>query len=137
MPRTELFSQLRRALRAADYVEREGISLDEALNEAWSRRSFLKTSAVVAAGAAVGWPRLAGAQDAARIVILGAGTAGLTCAYRLQQSGVDSMIIEASPRIGGRMYSLRNYFPDDQVAELGGELIDTDHHAIRNLALDL
>jgi len=133
MPRTELFSQLRRALRAADYVEREGISFDEA----WSRRGFLKTSAVAAAGAAIGWPRLASAQDAARVVILGAGTAGLTCAYRLQQSGVDSMILEASPRIGGRMYSLKNYFPDDQVAELGGELIDTEHHAIRNLALEL
>jgi len=133
MPRTELFSQFRRAVRAADYVERESISIDEA----WSRRSFLKTSAVAAAGAAIGWPRLTGAQDAARIVILGAGTAGLTCAYRLQQSGIEAMILEASPRVGGRMYSLQNYFPDDQVAELGGELIDTDHHAIRNLAREL
>src|SRR5688572_19871357 len=135
MPRTELFSQFRRALRAADHVERERISLAEALDEAWSRRSFLKTSAVVAVGAAVGWPRLVRAQEAARVVILGAGTAGLTCAYRLQQSGIKSMILEASPRIGGRMYSLQNYFPDNQVAELGGELIDTEHHAIRNLAL--
>jgi len=133
MARTELFSQLRRALRAADYVEREHVSIDEA----WSRRKFLRTSAVVAAGAAAGWPRLTGAQDAARVVILGAGTAGLTCAYRLQQSGVASMILEAAPRVGGRMYSLQNFFPDDQVAELGGELIDTDHHAIRNLAREL
>jgi monoamine oxidase len=136
MPRTELFSQLRRALRAADQLERHGTSLDEEL-EAWSRRRFLQTSAIATAGVAAGWPRITGAQDAARVVILGAGTAGLTCAYRLQQSGVEAMILEASPRVGGRMYSLRNYFPDDQVAELGGELIDTDHHAIRGLAREL
>ena len=136
MPKTELFSQLRRALRAADHLEREDVSFDEAL-ETWSRRRFLKTSTVAAAAAAVGWPRLTDAQDAARVVILGAGTAGLTCAYRLQQSGVESMLLEASPRVGGRMYSLQNYFPDNQVAEIGGELIDTDHHAIRELAREL
>lgn len=136
MPRTALFSQLRRALRAADELERERISLDEAV-DCWSRRRFLTTSAVAAAGVATGWPQLTSAQDAARVVILGAGTAGLTCAYRLQQSGVSSMLIEAAPRVGGRMYSLQNFFPDDQIAELGGELIDTEHHAIRNLAREL
>ncbi|MFP5245215.1 MAG: flavin monoamine oxidase family protein, partial [Thermoanaerobaculia bacterium] len=76
-------------------------------------------------------------DPAPRIVILGAGTAGLTCAYRLQQSGIRAQILEAAPRIGGRMYSLQNFFPDDQTAELGGELIDTDHHAIRELAREL
>lgn len=144
MPRTELFSQLRRSLRAADHLEREHVSLDEAAEAwrrqapaEWSRRRFLGTTAIAAAGVAAGWPRLTSAQDAARVVILGAGTAGLTCAYRLQQSGVSSMVLEASPRVGGRMYSLQNYFPDDQIAELGGELIDTDHHAIRSLAREL
>lgn len=141
MPRTELFTQLRRALRAADRLEREnvptGLGLERAAED-WSRRRFLKTSATAAAGVAI-YPRLADAQHApgARVVILGAGTAGLTCAYRLQQRGIASTILEASPRVGGRMYSLQNYFPDDQVAELGGELIDTEHHAIRNLAREL
>jgi len=141
MPRTQLFSQLRRALRVADRLEREGVStgtaLDRAAEEAWSRRRFLQTSAVAAAGVAAGWPRLVDAAQAPRVVILGGGTAGLTCAYRLQQSGVPATIYEAAPRVGGRMYSLQNYFPDGQVAEIGGELIDTDHHAIRNLAREL
>src|SRR6185436_11825213 len=83
------------------------------------------------------FPRDARGDGAARVVILGAGTAGLTCAYRLQQCGVRATILEAAPRVGGRMYSLQNFFPDDQVAELGGELIDTDHHAVRNLAHEL
>lgn len=144
MPRTELFTQLRRALRIADRLEREHTPTELALEQAaedWSRRRFLRTSALATAGAAsaatLSWPKIARADDALRVVILGAGTAGLTCAYRLQQSGVFASIVEASPRIGGRMYSLANYFPDDQVAELGGELIDTDHHAIRNLAREL
>lgn len=136
MPRTELFSRLRRTLRTADHLEVTNTSFDEVI-EGWSRRKFLRTSAVAAAGAAIAWPQIARAQDAARVVILGAGTAGLTCAYRLQQSGIASMILEAAPRVGGRMYSLQNFFADDQVAELGGELIDTDHHAIRNLAKEL
>lgn len=143
MPRTELFRQLRRALTIADRLERQNISTDEALERAaeaaWSRRRFLGTSAAAVAGATLTFPRLVHAQEdqQLRVVILGAGTAGLTCAYRLQQAGIRSTIYEASPRVGGRMYSLQNFFPDDQTAELGGELIDTDHYAIRNLAQEL
>lgn len=139
MPRTELFASFRRALRAADQFEREGIATSIGMEreaDAWSRRRFMQTSAAAAAGAAF-LPVIGNAQEKPRVVILGAGTAGLTCAYRLQQAGIASTILEASPRVGGRMYSLQNFFPDDQVAELGGELIDTDHHAIRNLAKEL
>lgn len=146
MPKSELFQQVRRALRVADRLEKEGIATTTAFDRAaemeWSRRRFLRTSTGAAVGAAISpllLPRTARAEggDAARVVILGAGTAGLTCAYRLQQAGIDAMVIEASTRVGGRMYSLSNYFPDNQVAELGGELIDTEHHAIRNLAREL
>lgn len=144
MPRTPLFAQLRRALRIADQLERTNSSTESALDRAaeeWSRRRFLRTSAVAGASAAIAplmFPRIArAAESEVRVVILGAGTAGLTCAYRLQQSGIRSRVLEAAPRIGGRMYSLQNFFPDDQVAELGGELIDTDHTAIRYLAAEL
>ncbi|MGB8150376.1 MAG: FAD-dependent oxidoreductase, partial [Candidatus Cybelea sp.] len=37
-----------------------------------------------------------------RVVIVGAGVAGLTCAYRLRQAGIASRVFEASDRIGGR-----------------------------------
>src|SRR5438552_15131485 len=95
MPRTELFSRLRRSLRAADHLERAHTSFDEAL-EGWSRRKFLRAWAVAAAGAAIPWPRIAHAQDAARVLILGAGTARLTRAYRPQQSGGASIILDAA-----------------------------------------
>lgn len=138
MPKTDLFRSVRRAMRAADRLERADVPIEVALERAWSRRSFLQTSAAAAAIAIAPFPRVLRADDEQpRVVILGAGTAGLTCAFRLQQSGIRATVYEAAPRIGGRMYSLQNYFPDAQVAELGGELIDTDHYAIRSLANEL
>ncbi len=37
------------------------------------------------------------------VIIVGAGLAGLSCAQRLERSGVDFLILEASGRIGGRV----------------------------------
>lgn len=140
MARTELFSSLRRSMRIAAALERDRVSTEELFEHAWSRRKFLGATATTLAAASVAplafAPR-ANAETAPRVVILGAGTAGLTAAYRLQQSGIQAQLIEAAPRVGGRMYSLQHYFRDDQVAELGGELIDGGHHAIRNLAREL
>jgi monoamine oxidase len=50
----------------------------------------------------------------------------LQCAYELGQAGVAATLYEASSRVGGRQHTLRGFFPG-QVAELGGELIDTGH----------
>ena len=41
---------------------------------------------------------------------------------------------EASGRVGGRMFTNTDYFAGGQVAEWGGELIDTGHRTIRRLA---
>ena len=43
-----------------------------------------------------------------QITIVGAGLAGLTTAYLLQKAGLDTLIIEASDRIGGRIHSVRD-----------------------------
>ncbi|MEH7303557.1 flavin monoamine oxidase family protein [Neobacillus drentensis] len=76
-------------------------------------------------------------QPAPRIVIVGAGLAGLTCAYRLRQAGILSTIYEASERVGGRCWTRRGYFKENQMVERGGELIDTCHKEIQNLAKEL
>lgn len=75
--------------------------------------------------------------QAPKVVIVGAGTAGLVCAYRLQEKGISARVIEASTRVGGRMFSLRNFFPDNQLTELGGEYIDSDHTTMQRLVKEL
>jgi monoamine oxidase len=104
-----------------------------------ARRALLRGAAMAAAGAAAGCAPLARlpAQSDAEVVVVGAGMAGLVCAYRLQQAGVRVRVIEAQTRIGGRILSIRNHFADGQVAELGAELIDTGHTRMRELAAEL
>ena len=143
MARTPIFDDIRRAFRIAAYLERTGSTTSEGLERleeaAWSRRRFLRTAVTATAGAAI-TPLLTQCECACeppKVVVVGAGVAGLVCAYRLQQNGISARVIEASTRVGGRMFSLRNYFPDNQVAELGGELIDSEHTHLRDLAKEL
>jgi monoamine oxidase len=102
-----------------------------------TRREFLRESA--AAGAALSAfgllaPRARAAAPAGTTVVVGAGLAGLTAAYRLEQAGVVAQVHEASTRIGGRCWSGTL---GGQVYEHGGELIDQGHNQIRNLAQEL
>ena len=65
--------------------------------------------------------------------VVGAGIAGLACADTLAASGVRAAVYEAGTRVGGRCVSLRNLFPG-QVAERGGEFIDTPHKTMLRYA---
>ena len=107
----------------------------------WSRRGFLGFSAGAASTLLLGAcarPLSRVSSGAAEpVLIVGAGIAGLTAAWRLRQAGVPVRVFEAQDRVGGRMYSLRDHFADRQVVELGGELIDTGHTALRALAAEL
>jgi monoamine oxidase len=140
MARSSLFTHLQRALKLAAYCEKEGISTDEAFERLqFNRRSFLSRAAAVV-GTVASVPiisRPVFAASASRVVIVGAGFAGLTCAYRLQQAGVVAQVLEASDRIGGRMFTLRDAFPEGQSTELGGEFIDSGHTSLRQLAREL
>jgi monoamine oxidase len=71
------------------------------------------------------------------VVVVGAGLAGLTCAYRLKQAGYRAQVHEASTRLGGRCWSDRGFFADGQVYEHGGELIDQGHNQLRSLVQEL
>ena len=104
-----------------------------------TRTRFVREAGAAALGlAALG--RLAAparGATAPRIVVVGAGLAGLTAAYTLRQAGYAAEIHEAADRIGGRCWTLRGAFADAQVVEHGGELIDQGHTHIRNLAQEL
>jgi monoamine oxidase len=145
MARTALVDLLRRAAAIAAVSRATGESFDEARarereGRLLSRRRFLQQSAGASAAlmlAACARVPLQRTSDADDVIIVGAGIAGLTAAWRLRQAGVGARIYEAQERIGGRMFSLRNHFADGQVCELGGELIDTGHARIRALAAEL
>ncbi|PGG94075.1 monoamine oxidase [Bacillus toyonensis] len=72
-----------------------------------------------------------------KIVIVGGGLAGLTCAYRLKQAGYTAKIYEASKRVGGRCHTRRGDFADEQIVERGGEYIDQWQVSIQKLASEL
>lgn len=46
------------------------------------------------------------ASQESEVLIIGAGVAGLTAAYLLREGGVEVMVIEARPRIGGRLLTV-------------------------------
>lgn len=52
-----------------------------------------------------------------RVIVLGAGVAGLVTAYRLERAGFDVQLLEARDRVGGRTWTIR----DGTRVELAGE----------------
>ena len=127
MARTPLADALQQI--AADAGEASGTTFRP------TRRQLIAGGAGAAAAAATArFAPAARADDPARIVVVGAGLAGLTAAYRLKQAGHAAQVYEASDRIGGRCWTIRGAFADGQIAEHGGELIDQGHTAIRQLA---
>ncbi len=145
MGRTPLFDLLQRAAKIARASLHDPAPLDEFYEQGRelrldrSRRRFIQGTGAGAGLLLAGCASMpkAAMQAGDEVVIVGAGIAGLTAAYRLRQAGVRVRVFEAQNRIGGRMLSLRNHFPDGQVIELGGELIDTDHVRIRAMAGEL
>ena len=145
MPRTPIARLVRDLFRDSRQASQLGIPVNELLERraesTASRRAFLGTlgqAAVVAAGSSAmgGLALAAPAFKGGKVAIVGAGLAGLTCAWRLKQAGVCATVFEAATRLGGRCYSRRGYFADGQVVERGGELIDTGHTAVLDLAAE-
>jgi monoamine oxidase len=102
------------------------------------RRRVLQTTAVAGVAPLVRpGPLSGGGRSEARVVVVGAGMAGLHCAYRLADQGVRADVYDAAQRVGGRMFTDRRTFGPIQHCELGGELIDTDHETMRDLAEEL
>ena len=69
-----------------------------------------------------------------RVVVAGAGLAGLAAADELARAGAAVTIVEARDRIGGRVWTVRDGFAGGQHGELGGEFVDDGHERMRTLA---
>src|SRR5438270_3011059 len=70
------------------------------------------------------------------ILVAGAGLAGLAAAHDLVRMGARVTIVDARMRVGGRVWTVRDGFAEGQHAEAGGDLIDEDQRAIRDLAAE-
>jgi monoamine oxidase len=143
MARTPLFRRVQECADVAREAAVRGLPVDEVLGERAERgltRARLLRDAGVAGLAAAGFARvapLARAAGSPRIVVVGGGLAGLTCAHRLKQAGLTAQLHEASTRLGGRCWTIRGAFAEGQIAEHGGELIDQGHTEMRQLANEL
>jgi monoamine oxidase len=71
------------------------------------------------------------AGAASRVIVVGAGLAGLTTALDLTEAGWDVVVLEARDRVGGRVFTLRDDFSDGLHAECGGESIDDNHRDLQ------
>ncbi len=72
-----------------------------------------------------------------RLVVVGAGLAGLACAYALVADGHEVTVFEARARVGGRVWSRREPFGGGQHAEGGAEFVNADHTEVLALAATL
>jgi monoamine oxidase len=97
-----------------------------------NRRQFLQSSALAAAGVSLLPGTIAGSLielrgTPKRVLILGAGLAGMVAGYELSQLGHNVTILEARMRPGGRVHTLREPFSDGLYAEAGAARIPENH----------
>lgn len=76
-----------------------------------------------------------------KVLIIGAGMAGLVAAYELLKQGHTPLILEAQNRVGGRVLTLRAQFAEGLHAEAGAMRIPATHdltlHYIKHFGLEI
>ena len=151
MARSRLFRSVQNFMALAAQAQAQPAPVAEFLEQkksearALSRRSFLAGSA--AAAGLCGFSKLtprASAQSrknapaTGRVVIVGAGFAGLATAYALTKAGISCDLFEARRQhLGGRVLTAPWPGNSGLFCELGGELVDTGHESLRGLCQEL
>lgn len=144
--KTPLFATLRKALQMALAANKAQTDADEVIQRAdearMTRRKFLentgKTLAVGAVASLTGEGLLTQSlfKKPARIVIVGAGMAGLSALHTLRKANKDAVVYESSGRTGGRIFTVQEAMGPGTWTEFGGEFIDSNHADMWALASD-
>ena len=112
-----------------------------------TRREFIRRSVIIAAGSTLipscednegssnedsptitySPGMLSGNRPSKKVIIIGAGLAGLVAAYELKRAGHNVTILEARNRIGGRVFTIRSPFADNHFGEGGAARIKPSH----------
>jgi monoamine oxidase len=72
-----------------------------------------------------------------RVIVAGAGLAGLVAARDLEAAGANVTIVEARDRVGGRVHTIRTGFAGGLHAEAGADLIESRQSFVLELAASL
>lgn len=109
---------------------------DKTILASLTRRAFLVNAAIAACGLPL-YAQTKAAKPTHSCIVVGAGFAGLTAAYRLSAAGWNVTVLEARNRPGGRVWSHNFAQAPELVCEMGGEWIGKSHKQIRALAEEL
>src|SRR5689334_15607749 len=93
-----------------------------------TRRTFLAGAGAAVALSACG----ATSVRPRRVIVVGAGLAGLAAADAALRDGWDVVVLEAADRVGGRVLTVHDL--GSAAVEAGGEFIDASHEAMLGLA---
>ncbi len=73
-------------------------------------------------------------QRDAQVIVIGAGIAGLTAAWQLKKAGVQVLVLEAEPLVGGRMQSIQ---VDDALIDCGAQFLSSAYSVIPKLIKEM
>ena len=102
------------------------------------RREFIKNTVLAGIGTSMAVPVISGDREKShvntetypdkssgfnkkKVIVAGAGIAGLCCGYELMKRGHEVIVLEASGRHGGHVYTGRDGLSDGLYADLGAE----------------
>ncbi len=83
-----------------------------------NRRDILKIGGAIVTDRAVAQTSTGSKKN---VIVIGAGIAGLSCAYELSRRGHDVTVLEASGRPGGHVRTFHDPFADGLYADIGAE----------------
>ncbi|MEO5562492.1 MAG: FAD-dependent oxidoreductase [Chitinophagaceae bacterium] len=100
-----------------------------------SRRQFIKEASLASGGVLLASSSFGNffIGKKPKVIIIGAGFAGLSAAYYLYKKKMDFIVLEARNRVSGRVFSHNIDQQENLVVELGAEWVGNSHTRVQNL----